>query len=104
MSGLDVERLAQAIGSVKVYDLVPADGEPHRIALDTPTVAAIAAEYARLAESRASNGLAAAARDYLLHDGSGLDRTDEWAGDYDARKMLDARERLRAALAAKDPE
>ena len=36
--------------------------------------------------------------EYLAHDGSGIRRDDEWAGDYDALKLATARDRLRAAL------
>ena len=41
------------------------------------------------------------ALDYLHHDGSGIKDPDpRWRGDYSAGQMLDARDSLRAALAA----
>lgn len=46
--------------------------------------------------------LSEAARDYLLHDGSGigLDADNPWRGDYDAAALIEARRRLRLALDA----
>ena len=64
------------------------------IEADLPALAA--------APAAPERGLREAARDYLAHDGSGIKRTDEWAGDFDAGKLMDARDRLRAALAASD--
>jgi hypothetical protein len=98
MSELDVERLARAMCEASHEDWHRYEDQKANWRYAQKVVA----EYARLAESRPSDGLAVAAREYLLHDGSGIRRTDQWAGDFDAIKLSDARERLRAALTEAD--
>lgn len=51
-----------------------------------------------IAAARRAERLAEVATDYLLNDGSGIGRTDRWAGPFDAMLLTDARDALRAAL------
>jgi hypothetical protein len=105
MSELDVERLAHAYNNVVV-----AGGHGEFVSMRR--WAEVAAEYARLAESRPSDELAEAVARAIYdamreNDPEGRDRP--WVPGGNSRKQEEARSRARAALAeadtaAEDPE
>jgi hypothetical protein len=109
MSTIDVERLARAlnatVGTNGWLRSTPSDPvEEWRV-----NARLIAAEYDRLAESRPSDGLAAAAEEYLVAVGAYLDPSNQFT-DSRRHHVEIAEAALRAALAeadsaaAQDPE
>jgi hypothetical protein len=106
VSGLDVERLAWALHNSDVGGCwsvdVPGTRSPEPHPFDHDDARKLAAEYARLAESRPRDGLADAVARAIYdamreNDPEGRDRP--WVPGGNSRKQEEARSRARAALA-----
>jgi hypothetical protein len=97
MSKLDVERLAKALDA----HMVKFTEQPESYDSSTTVSQSIADEYARLAESRPSDELAAAAEEYLVAVGAYLDPSNQFTDS--RRHHVEVTEAaLRAALAEAD--